>query len=302
MNQTFVERITALYGESGKKWLEDLPEIIKSFEKKWKIKVIKPFPLSYNYVALAEKTDGMPVVLKIGFPKDKDLIAEIEVLKIYHGEGMVKLLDLDEEMGAFLEDRVYPGKTLASIANEGKATRIAVRVIKGITKEVPKGSIFPTVDDWWENAQRKHLALFGGAGPIPKDLFDKAQRIFAEYGHTQNKQFLLHGDLHHFNILSSGDDAWLAIDPQGVIGELAYETGAYLRNPQPTLLKTPNVKSILRDRILIFAEELILEKERIYNWSIAQAVLSAMWDMENGFHTTSAYFIEYAKLLEEITL
>jgi streptomycin 6-kinase len=277
-----------------------LPEIIKTFEEKWKIRVIEPLPLSYNFVALAKKTDGTPVVLKIGFPKDKDLIAEIEVLKMYGGEGMVKLLDADEENGAFLEEHIYPGKTLASIENEEKATSIAVGVIKKITKEVSRDSIFPTVNDWWENALAKHLILFGGLGPIPKDLFDKAQRIFTEYGEKQNKQILLHGDLHHFNILSSGDTAWVAIDPQGVIGELAYETGAYLRNPQPTLLKMPNVKDILKERIHIFAEELSLEKERIYHWAIAQAVLSAMWDLENNLHTTSNYFIEFARLLEGI--
>jgi streptomycin 6-kinase len=32
------------------------------------------------------------------------------------------------------------------------------------------------------------------------------------------KQLVLHGDLHHDNILNDGND-WLTIDPKGIIGE-----------------------------------------------------------------------------------
>ena len=42
---------------------------------------------------------------------------------------------------------------------------------------------------------------------------------------------LLHGDLQHYNVLLDKDRGWVAIDPKGVVGELEYEVGALLRNP-----------------------------------------------------------------------
>lgn len=48
---------------------------------------------------------------------------------------------------------------------------------------------------------------------------------------SQDETTLLHGDLHHYNVLSDVRRGWLAIDPKGVIGEVEYEAGAIFRNP-----------------------------------------------------------------------
>jgi len=47
---------------------------------------------------------------------------------------------------------------------------------------------------------------------------------------------LLHGDLHHDNVLFDSRRGGLAIDPKGVIGELKYEIGAALETP--TIVRT----------------------------------------------------------------
>ena len=41
---------------------------------------------------------------------------------------------------------------------------------------------------------------------------------------------LLHGDLHHENILLDASGNWKAIDPQGRIGEQCLECGRFLLN------------------------------------------------------------------------
>jgi streptomycin 6-kinase len=62
-----------------------------------------------------------------------------------------------------------------------------------------------------------------------------AESLFRELIASSESPVLLHGDLHHFNILSARRQPWLAIDPKGVAGEPAYEPGALLRNPNPEL-------------------------------------------------------------------
>ncbi len=73
----------------------------------------------------------------------------------------------------------------------------------------------------------------------------------------------MHGDLHHGNILSATREPWLAIDPKGVIGDLTYETTAFLRNPYPEFLKRPDPKKDIHRRIEIFSQELDIDAERI---------------------------------------
>jgi streptomycin 6-kinase len=92
---------------------------------------------------------------------------------------------------------------------------------------------------------------------------------------------LLHGDLHHYNVLVDSARGWLAIDAKGVVGEPEYEVGAALRNPweRPELFTEP--ATIMR-RVDRFRRELHLDAERILAWAFAQAVLAAIWAVEDG--------------------
>ena len=110
------------------------------------------------------------------------------------------------------------------------------------------------------------------------------QHLFAELLGSQSEPVLLHGDLHHDNILAAERQPWLALDPKGIVGEPAYEVGALLRNPMPGILALPDVRGVLARRLDQFAEELTLERQRLLGWGIAQAVLSGWWSYEDHGH------------------
>ena len=96
-------------------------------------------------------------------------------------------------------------------------------------------------------------------------------------------------------------EKWLAIDPKGVIGEREFELGTYLRNPLYDYPKGSNYKKLEINRILQFSEELGFEKERILNWSFANAVISLIWFLEDEKYFKEIY-IRNAELLHEITI
>ena len=106
-------------------------------------------------------------------------------------------------------------------------------------------------------------------------------KLFAELLGSMAAPVLLHGDLHHGNILAAERQPWLALDPKGVIGEPAYEVGAWLRNPWPGLLAGPHPRQILVQRVAQFVAELGCDRARIVGWGRAQAVLSAWWNFED---------------------
>ena len=74
----------------------------------------------------------------------------------------------------------------------------------------------------------------------------------------------------------------MAIDPKGVVGELEYEVGALLRNPveHPEVFSNP---ATITRRLETLTTLLHLDPARTLAWSFAQAVLSAIWDVEDGY-------------------
>ncbi len=279
--ENFARTMEEVNGQQGIVWLQGLPEIIADCERRWNLTVGPPFePLSYNYVAPAVCSDGVDVVLKVGFP-GRELFAEIEALRLYDGHGIVRLLAADDERGAFLLERLKPGVPLSQTEDDQAATSVAVQVMRELWRPVPAEHPFPAVADWAAGLERLRKQFDGGTGPFPPDLVAEAEQLFAELIASMAEPVLLHGDLHHDNILTSERRPWLALDPKGIVGEPAYEVGALLRNRLPPADARAEVRRVLGRRVDQFAEELGVDRERILGWGLAQAVLSGWWSFED---------------------
>ncbi|HYO49089.1 MAG TPA: aminoglycoside phosphotransferase family protein [Chloroflexia bacterium] len=277
----FARTMQEVYGEAGVEWLKRLPTIIAGCERRWSLAVLPPFPrLSYNYVAPAVLADGRDAVLKVGYP-GPELMCEMEALRLYNGHGIVQLLHADREQGAMLLERLKPGTPLASIEDDEEATSIAASVMRQLWRPVPSEHQFPTIARWASGLERLRKHFSGTTGPLPKSLVEEAETLFTEFIASMGEVVLLHGDLHHENIIAAKRQPWLALDPKGLVGEPAYEVGALLRNQLPQPLTQPEASRILARRVDQLAEELGLDRERLISWGLAQAVLSAWWSIED---------------------
>jgi streptomycin 6-kinase len=140
----------------------------------------------------------------------------------------------------------------------------------------------------------------GGTGPFPKKLVEEAEANYRDLSASMDDPVLLHGDFHHWNIMTAQRQPWLAIDPKGVIGEPAYEIAPFLLNPLGWLQKQPDPARITARRIDIFADHLSLDRTRIIRWAIYQSVLSAWWSLEDqGYGWQDA--IEIAEILQTLS-
>ena len=90
---------------------------------------------------------------------------------------------------------------------------------------------------------------------------------------------LLHGDLHHSNLLKSGTD-WVAIDPQGVNAPIEMECGAFLRNPLGLERYWLDLRTFesRRDQI---ADRCGWDKHNVAGWAFVVSLSSAVWDRVN---------------------
>lgn len=278
--EAFRRQVATTFAPAGAGWLDDLPALLRWSAERWGLRAGRAFALSYNYVAEAWRADGTPVVLKLGVPR-AELGSEIDTLRLYDGRGACQLLDADEARGALLLERLRPGDTLATLADDGAATAIAATVMAQLWHAPPPGHRFPSVEGWAAGLAELRPQFAGGSGPFPGWLVDRAAGLFAELLPSQAAAVVLHGDLHHYNILTATRAPWLAVDPQGVVGEPAYEVGALLRNPL-NLPEWPDLRRTLARRVDQLCEALELDRRRVLGWATAQAVLSAWWDYEEG--------------------
>jgi streptomycin 6-kinase len=272
----------ALRGAAGRDWLNRLPALVAGCGERWSLEIGPPIPeLSFNYAAPALRVDGSGAVLKLSFPYDPDFHREAEVLRLFDGRGAARLLELDKGRGAMLLERLEPGVPLTTLRDDEEATSIAAGVLKKLWRPVPRVHPFPTVCDWARGFDRLRRSFGGGTGPMPAALVEEAEGLFAELLASQDEPAVLHGDLHHHNVLAARREPWLAIDPKGVVGEPAYDTAALLHNPVETL-RTPRPGKVMERRIDLLSEELGFDRERVRGWGLAQAVLAAYWGLQDS--------------------
>ncbi|MDA1079162.1 MAG: hypothetical protein O2840_00505 [bacterium] len=302
MDKQFSKKIISLAGNDGKAWLVNLPNLVKHYEEKWQLECFEPFPLSYNYVLPAKTKSGKPVVLKIGFPNNHAFIHEINALKLYASIGAIKVIQEDLVNQAVLLERAVPGTRIGDILPDSKQISLVSEVIKKIHQPIPLQSVFnfPTLSDWAKAFEKYRRNYDITTGPIPVRMFEEAEETFSQYDGDERTSVLLHGDLHNDNILLS-ERGWLTIDPKGVIGNQEYEVGTYLRNPLTDLPENSNFKSMVKNRVLQFSDELGLDRKNILNWTFANAVISLLWFLEDEGELNQTY-LGNAELISEIQL
>lgn len=298
----FVRNIEGVHGKAGGEFLANLPRLIEEASQSWGLTDVQAAPtLSYNFVAFARRGDEQ-VVLKMSVP-NHEFKSEMAALRLFNGEGACALLDCDEERYWMLLERLSPGAMLVTVEDDEEATHIAANVMKKIWRPVESGSRLPgaflQLSNWFDGLKQLHSMFKGITGPLNKKLVQRVESCVKDFVAENHRPVLMHGDFHHFNILSS-ERGWLVIDPKGVIGPAGYEVGPFLINPWGDLLNGNDYRRMTRRRIDILHEDLGFERERIREWGLAHAILSAWWSIED--HGDWRYATEFAEMIAGLDL
>jgi streptomycin 6-kinase len=278
----FAAFIAEYFGERGAAWLDELPYLLAKYARAWEVELLPPFAgLSFNYVAPVVRADGSPAVLKVGVPEEEARTG-IAFLRLCNGEGAVRLLEADDERCALLMELAFPGIPLARLDDDDEATRIAAEVMCALWRPVPATHSFITVGRRLRAFARVREVHSGGAGPLPEGMLSRAEELAVELLASAPYERVLHGDLHHDNIVSAQRAPWLAIDPKGLVGDPGFETGALMNNPYGRMETWTTPAREFSRRADILAKGLEYPRERILAWSYTQAILSASWEVLAG--------------------
>ena len=220
--------------------------------------------------------------------------------------AMLKLAADAEELRGAIQMAWWAGRGAAPVlAHEGEALLMArldgplsLAEMTRAGRDDEASRILCAVADWlhaprgdpphglvplerWFRALAPAAAIHGGVLAASNAT---AQALFAE----PREPCVLHGDLHHANVLDGGDLGWLAIDPKGLFGERTYDYANILCNPDGSTAIAPGR---LVAQAAVIAEAARLPLRRLLAWTHAHAGLSAAWCMQDGFDPTAALAI-----------
>lgn len=277
---TLRRNVLDVWGEAGSSWLDRLPALLDEVLEQWSLHVGDPFAMTFHWVTRVVLDDGTPGVLKLGVPGSDHQAVEAATLTAWAGRGAVTLLAHDVERGALLLRGAIPGSALRALvpADDEDATAIAAEVANRLhAASVPVAGV-PRLSDA-RRALVRYLAVHAADGPLPRRLVVRAAGLFDDLVASAPASVLLHGDLHHDNVLRDAD-GWVAIDPNGWIGDPGFELGPLLYNPDPAF-RSAELLALVPARLEQLADALALSPERGRAWGFVAAVLSEVWSTED---------------------
>jgi streptomycin 6-kinase len=188
-------------------------------------------------------------VVKVSWEGDDESLHEPDALKLWNGEGAVRLKDRFGR--ALLLERAVPGTDAAGLT-EADATAVAVTLASRLWRPAcePFRPVVPLVREWLARAAREG-----------SDLVPLAEELLADLGATAD--WVVHGDFHHHNILRHGD-RYVVIDPKPYLADREYDVPSFLWNPMGNQMDDPE---LLERRIAAFVAA-GLRDHRIRAWTV----------------------------------
>jgi streptomycin 6-kinase len=244
-------------------WLARLPEILTQLGRRWSLTFGTPFDsgeASCSWVAPVELAGGTPAVVKVGLPhmESED---EIEGLRFWDGNPMVRLLRADDESGAMLLERCEPGTALRTVPAPDQDVVIA-RLLRRAWRPPGASHAFRPLSAMLATWSDETLAA-AGRWPDP-GLVREGLRLFRELPRSASHDVVLVTDLHAGNVLRARREPWLAIDPKPFVGDPAYDATQHLLNCEARLRSDPH------GTIKRFADLLSVDHERVRLWLFAR--------------------------------
>ncbi|GGZ87785.1 MULTISPECIES: aminoglycoside phosphotransferase family protein [Streptomyces rochei group] len=290
-------RLVRALGETapdGDDWLDRLPEAAERAVRARDLTVERvqvPGGRS-SLVVLVRRADGTPAVLKLA-PRRARPESERAALAHWGGRGAVQLAeDADTTEGVLLLERLHPDVSVRSLP-ESKALLEAAGALRRLWVQPPADHPFETVA---QRTGRQAEAMRAGAVTDPEvaPLVDAALGVRGELLAGAPEERLLHGTFRQSKVLAGDRMPWLAVGPDPVVGESAFDLARLVRDRVEDLVAQPSGASTTRRRIKRLAESLEVDQERLRGWTLFRAVESGVRARRVGREQDAELLLEFA--------
>ncbi|MFM9677475.1 aminoglycoside phosphotransferase family protein [Streptomyces brasiliscabiei] len=259
-------------GEAGRRFIADLPRLTAGFLDRWDLRLDgRPMHgMCALVVPVVGITDGTPAVLKLQILDDESE-GEPVALRVWDGDGAVRLLDHDPGTGTMLLERLDPARMLSHEPDTHHAVEVIARLLAHLTATPAPPAVRRLSDIAADMLDRTPAVLADIPDPADRRLIADCaaalREVMAEPGDR-----LLHWDLHFDNVLAADRAPWLAIDPKPLAGDPGFDLWPALNNRfDPADVPW---------RFDAMTEVLDLDRERARAWTLARLLQNALWEIE----------------------
>lgn len=239
---------------------------------RWKLEADGEPLKTHSSLLLPVRRAGVPAILKVAHEPEERRGSRL--MAWWNGDGAARVLA--EEDGVLLLERATGPRSLAAMARMGgdsddEATRILCAATRRLhAHRAPPPSGLVSLDDWFAP-----LLRVSDRGDLIAEARDVARDLLSEKRET----VVLHGDIHHENVLDAGPRGWIVIDPKGLLGERTFDFVNILRNPDEA---TALARGRFARQVDVIAGAAGLDRTRLLHWTLAFACLSAIWILDDG--------------------
>lgn len=225
---------------------------------------------------LPVRWQGRAAMLKRALDVDERLGSK--VLDWWDGDGAALVYAYDRD--TILMERAEGERSLMHMALHGEddqASRIVCDVVRKLHQ--PREKPLPEViglREWFRDLAPAAVRY----GELFPRCLETAEALLA----SEHDQCVLHGDVHHDNILDFAERGWRAIDPKRLQGERLFDYANLLCNPD---LLTSRERARFLRQLDVIVEHARVDRRRLLEWVLAFAGLSAAWFLDDGMAAES---------------
>ncbi|MFB7027997.1 MULTISPECIES: aminoglycoside phosphotransferase family protein [unclassified Streptomyces] len=293
--QRLVRALGETYGETlAAEWLGRLPEQARTALDRDSLdaeRVMAPGGRS-SLVVLVRRPDGSPAALKVAPPFARP-DREREALAHWNGWGAVRPLEGAggaPEDGLLLE-RLHPEVSLRSLP-EAKALLEAAGAVRKLWVEPPADHGFESVAG--RTARQAEAMEPYRSDAVTGELTAAALAAREELVAGEAETVLLHGNFRQGKVLAGDRAPWLAVGPEPLVGERAYDLARLVRDRVEDLVAASAGASAARRRVNKLADSLDVDRERLRGWTLFRAVESGTRALTAGRRQDAELLLEFA--------
>lgn len=249
--------------------------IFSEYLKRWELIPDGVPIITHASRLLPVRKQGKPAMLKVALEAEEKFGGLL--MKWWEGEGAATVLASDAD--AILLERAEGTTSLVDMASEGQddeASRIVCNVVAKLhaPRNSPPPDLIP-LTAWFADlgpAASKHGGVLSLSAKTARELLGAPREVV-----------VLHGDIHHGNILDFGQRGWLAIDPKRLVGERGFDYANLFCNPD---YQTATAPARFARRLEVVTMAAGLDRKRLVKWILAWAGLSTAWSINDNWSAT----------------
>lgn len=282
----------ALHTYFGGDFAEKVKTGLAVYGQRWALRELRFIPYySVNCLFTAYSATYGDVVLKLGRPC-REMFTECSALREYSGRRFCRLYEAEPENGVLLLERLLPGTPLRAVPKQEDRLRAFCGVFEGLHRAPQQDIRYPTYGEWVENIACTMRRLPGSL--VLSRAMQQAETLCRSLWGRYTRRLLLHGDLHHDNILQC-EGGYRIIDPKGVIGDPLFDLPRFLLNEPYRDAARP--VDFLQAALETLAARLDYPAADIARCFFVDMAMSRCWSVEDG-----ALPEEYPALEAEVNL